>query len=182
MIIIKRYFFQHNSSVTTPNDVIFVDTIEKLDDGNYPIFTWPCSVLLSAYLFHQKHTQNPAVILDHTTSIIELGSGTALPSLLCSKLGVRHCYITERSDQPDMLQHIEESIDLNKVQTNSTVVPLTWGYHAYERFEDIPTVDLILGADIFYSDEDFDSILFNVFQLMVKNPRAIFLSSYQQRE
>ncbi len=175
-----RYEFRCKCSIDS-NTV--VDVVEKLDDENSPIFTWPSSVLLAAFLFHQKHTlQLPYIVLNNATTIIELGSGTSLPSLLCAKMGVARCFITERADQPDLFGHIVDLIRLNSVQEHCKIVPFSWGYGNFENYDDIPQIDVILGADIFYCGEEFDAILFTVFQLLVKNPHAVFVTSYQDRE
>lgn len=184
MIIHKRYSFQCDISSSSSSDAVtYVEVIERLDDENYPIFTWPSSVLLAAFLYQQSNEgSNSFVQINSSTKVIELGSGTALPSLLCAKMGVSHCLMSERKDQSEMLQHIQDSIDHNNVSNSCVVYPLSWGYDTFLNFDDIPIVDLILGADIFYSAEDYDSILFTVFQLLVRNPKAVFLTTYQERE
>jgi predicted nicotinamide N-methyase len=42
-------------------------------------------------------------------------------------------------------------------------------------------VDLILGADVFYSRENYAAVLSTVASLMEENAEAIFVTTYQER-
>lgn len=60
------------------------------------------------------------------------------------------------------------------------VVGLTWG-HISKDILSLPPQDIILGSDVFFEPEDFESILATVYFLMQKNPKVQFWSTYQVR-
>lgn len=148
-----------------------IHTIECLDSSIYSIFTWPCAITLSAYLI-----SNPEIIKDK--KILELGAGTSLPSIVCAKLGAIQVLASERADEPELLQAIDEIIRVNQVANICSSYPLTWGYILDES---LPSFDVVLGSDIFYSSQDFEIIFQTLFSLLARNPHMIFLTSYQER-
>jgi predicted nicotinamide N-methyase len=153
-----------------------VAVVEKLDSERYSIFTWSASFLLSVYLVSIKELILNSVVL-------EIGAGTALPSMVCGKLKARKVYVSEREDETDILMNIQEIISLNKMESVAEALPFNWG----NDLENLPLpIDIILGADVFYSSENFDSICFTVFSTLsssvfsgCKDP--CFLTSYQIR-
>jgi hypothetical protein len=44
-----------------------------------------------------------------------------------------------------------------------------------------PDIDIILGADVFYSSEDFEFVIALIDQFMSKNSKTIFYTTYQER-
>jgi len=74
--------------------------------SGYGLHLWPSGILLSEYLWH-----NPNLILNQT--ILELGAGVALPSLLCSNLGAKSVIITDSITQTEVLENIKSNILLN---------------------------------------------------------------------
>lgn len=55
--------------------VVITETI----DADYGLYVWPCSIILSNYLwYHRSHVLK-------NKSVIELGAGTALPSIVARK-------------------------------------------------------------------------------------------------
>ena len=150
---------------------------ELLDSSDYAIFTWPSALLLAAFF-----VANPSIV--HDRRIIELGAGTALPSVICGKLGAKKVIATERGEQTEMLQVIEEEFQLNQVDCICHSRPLTWGMlplptESHEIEKD--TFDVIIGADVFYSSEDFDRLLLTVLHFFIINPKCVFYTTYQER-
>lgn len=140
--------------------------LEVLD---HSIFVWPSSLVLSAYLASRIMTKD--------SRVIELGAGTGLPSIVCAMMGAKRVHITERANER-ALDNLKNVVELNQVQENCSVWPLTWGFL---KEDVIPDVDVILGADVFYSGEDYDAVLTTVACLMLKNTKAVFLTAYQNR-
>lgn len=171
MIVLKKFH------IANENIQLEVLLKEYLDSADYPLFTWPASLLLAAFLGADQSIVRGKVVL-------ELGAGTALPAFTCGKLDAKKVIITERVDQSEMLQAIEEGIQLNALQHICTLQPLTWGFIPLPDHADHNTsekVDMILGADVFYNTEDFDSILLTVFRYFVVNPSCVFYTTYQER-
>jgi predicted nicotinamide N-methyase len=145
-----------------------IQIIERLDSDEYSIFTWPSSLLLALYLISVAKEIKGRTIL-------ELGAGTALPSILCGTLLAEKVYVSDRALEVDILDNIREIIQLNKLGSVQ-VLPFDWG-NAFPH----SGVDIILGADVFYSSEDFDKILFTVYSIFAQNPNAVFYATYQMR-
>jgi hypothetical protein len=59
-------------------------------------------------------------------------------------------------------------------------MPLNWGDNLFDSVA-FPSVDFVLGSDVFYSSEDLDAIIFTVAIFMHKNPDTIFYTTYQER-
>ncbi len=96
---------------------------------------------------------------------------------MSGKIGAKCVIASDRSDQPELFADLEESFKLNNVSSSCTTMELDWG----EPPDSIPWVDVILGADVFYSLSDFEN-LFNVLALlMCTNPQAVFYTTYQER-
>ena len=70
--------------------------------------------MLAAFL-----VANPEMCRDK--SFVELGAGTGLPSVCCSLLGARDCYITERNDT-DILENLLEIVAVNGIENKCHVV------------------------------------------------------------
>lgn len=82
------------------------------DSGS--IFTWPCALVLAAYL-----TANPMYVRNKV--VLELGAGNALPSIVAVKLGAKQVFITEREGEEMISENIkdtvaENSVDMERVQ------------------------------------------------------------------
>lgn len=61
------------------DNALRVKVSEKLDPS-YGLYTWPASVVLAQYLWHNRH-------LLIKKDILELGTGTGLPSLVAIMCG-----------------------------------------------------------------------------------------------
>lgn len=90
---------------------------------------------------------------------------------------------TTLSDHQDLvLENAAETCTLNNVKCN--MIHLAWGNLSTELLqlgqpECCP--DLILGSDCFYDSKAFDDLLFTVAYFLAKNPEAVFITSYQER-
>jgi nicotinamide N-methyltransferase len=107
--------------------------------------TWPGSRVLADFLVgHSEIVRNK--------DILELGAGTALPSLVSLKLGARFVTIT---DFPTIagLENINNLLILNKM-TNAVVKPLVWGGDCAHLFEDNPHTlfDIVLMSEVLWKD------------------------------
>ena len=49
-------------------------------------------------------------------SVLELGAGTALPGLLCAKIGARKVYLSDEAEQANTIKNIAEAVRLNDLQ------------------------------------------------------------------
>lgn len=147
---------------------------EHLDSADYAISTWPSAPYLASYLYSQP----PAIVENRV--VLELGAGTALPSITADRLDARSVYISERSEEPEILAAIAENIAVNQAQGVCQVLPFNWSdYHSI--LPTLPLVDLVLGADILYFEGNYPTLFEIINEIFTRNPEAIFLTSYQQR-
>ena len=48
--------------------------------------------------------------------MLELGAGTALPGLLCAKVGAKKVYLSDEAEQANTIKNISEAVSLNNLQ------------------------------------------------------------------
>ena len=150
-------------------NVLVAKVVEVLDK-DLCIFVYPCALVLSAYLATTQFVNN--------TKVVELGAGTGLPSIICALLGAESVLVTERENEDNALTNLQRTIEINHVENICKVWPLNWGVL---KEDIVPFVDIILGADIFYSSEDYDKVLTTVACFMCVNTAATFLVTFQDR-
>jgi hypothetical protein len=73
------------------------------------------------------------------------------------------------------------ALETNCIASTCDILPLNWRDSCALDSDAFPSVDFILGSDVFYSSEDLDAIIFTVAVFIYKNPHAIFYTSYQER-
>ena len=136
---------------------------------------WDGSYFISKYLLSDLFKKNTKI-----KSILELGAGTALPSLVSL---VHNDYTVVTTDVPKLIPQINEIFDLNKKNFNknskSLVTELSW-----EKKEDIEKVkkymdnkpfDVIIGSELVYLDDLFDDLI-NVIRNLSDENTFIILS------
>ena len=136
---------------------------------------WDGSYFISKYLLSNLFPNNPNI-----KTILELGAGTALPSLVSL---VKNNYTVVTTDIPKLLPMINEIMELNKnnfdKEAKSFVTALSW-----EKNEDIEKVkkiidnkpfDVIIGSELVYLDDLFDDLI-NVIRSFSDENTFIILS------
>lgn len=158
--------------------------IERIET-NYRSYLWPCSVVLAQFVyFHNKMFTNKCVM--------EIGSGTSLPSILISKC-CQHSllYVTDKYQGEKYTEILKEAFKLNNVDleaSNTKIVPLNWGTIPSWLTETQVFPEIIIGADCFYEEELFEPVLKTVYFLlrtkreMDPNSDPVFYFTYQVRD
>jgi predicted nicotinamide N-methyase len=143
--------------------------------ASFGLYLWPSAPVLAWYLWlHQADIQGKKVL--------ELGSGTALPGLLCAKFGAEQVWLSDDSWQPKTLENIREAIKINGLETKAQVKGLTWGDYTDDLFDLCDTkVDFIIGSDIFFDPEVFEPLLITISFLLESNPNTQVLIAVQDR-
>lgn len=101
--------------IETKSGILLNPIVKEFFTEYQSIFTWPASLVLSAYL-----ASRPIEICE-SKSFVELGAGTGLPSIVAALLGASHCVLTERSDG-DVFNNLQDTIQLNKVEAVCSIV------------------------------------------------------------
>ena len=146
--------------------------------ASYGLYLWPSAPVLAWYLWlNQDLLQNKTVL--------ELGSGTALPGLLCAKFGASKVYLTDDAWQPNTLKNIHEAVKINGLSDKNDKVQvkgLTWGDYTEELFEiSDQKLDYIIGSDLFFDPVVFEPLLITISFLLEANPQAQVLIAVQER-
>ncbi|KAF0311326.1 Methyltransferase-like protein 23 [Amphibalanus amphitrite] len=144
--------------------------VPEVLNRSYGLYTWPCAPVLAQYVFHERRRFAGAHVL-------ELGAGTALPSIVAAKLGAR-VTVTDCAAAPQLLANCRRALELNAVR--ATVLGLSWGLVSPELLQ-LPPLQFILGSDVFYDEPLFEEVLRSVAFLLETSPHAEFVFSYQER-
>jgi predicted nicotinamide N-methyase len=120
---------------------------------------WDGSYFISKYLLSNLFTQNTKI-----KTILEIGAGTALPSLVSL---IKGNFQVVTTDMPKLIPQISDIIELNKKHfykyAKSIVAALSWEKH--EDIEKIKNIlenkpfDLIIGSELVYLDDLFDDLI-----------------------
>lgn len=135
------------------------------------LHVWPASILLAEYLYSK-----PSLVLNHI--VLELGTGCGLPSLLCCKLGATKVYGSDATKFPNILKSLTEMASYNGVSAQFQSVGLTWGRFTKETIKLQP--EIVIAADIFYEEEDYEDILMNVEFYFRKGCTAFYTVIHQR--
>jgi len=136
---------------------------------------WDGSYFISKYLLSNLFNQNTKI-----KTILELGAGTALPSLVSL---IKGNFQVVTTDMPKLIPQINEIIEINKNNFNkdakSIVTDLSW--EKGEVIVKIKTImdnkpfDLIIGSELVYLDDLFDDLI-NVIRTFSDENTFIILS------
>lgn len=162
-------------SIQTEATLLQIRLLEYFD-SKLQFFTYPSSLVLTAYICSQSRS------ICQGKAVLELGAGTALPSITAASCGARRVIVTDR-DEPLVMERVRCCLQLNEDFTLDTceVRPLPWRALSVEEVEALGAVDTILGADILYSGENFDPVLATVASIAVANPSVAFYTTYEER-
>ena len=170
------YLISKRISIESINGKVDVIVKEFFTPKAQNIFTWPASYLLACYVAANGRC------LFNDKRIVEIGSGTGLPSLVAALLAQpKSCILTERDDEPKVLKNLDDIITINNVNTICRTMPLSWGPITDVNKLKYLECDYILAADVFYSTEDFNNIFLTIAAIMTMNESTIFLTTYQER-
>jgi predicted nicotinamide N-methyase len=174
LVVTEKIYVLECAHSLLPTTVCSVQVREFFRENGQTIFTWPGGVLLAAYIAsHRVEFQN--------RRCLEIGCGTGLPSIVAAKVGARHCTLTERDDSM-ILENLRANVAVNgldRPEHDCVVAALDWHAAAYDGV--MGQFDVILGADVLYSSEDFDPVLATVAAVMDRHPAAVFITTYQER-
>lgn len=125
-------------------DALFVE-LERTGNGALleelcPYFgvVWPAARALSEQLAESWGARLPGA------SVLEVGCGLAVPSLVCAKLGAR---VTATDFHPEVPVFLDRNLALNAVQ-GLRYVRVDW-QHA-EEVGELGRFDLVVGSDVLY--------------------------------
>jgi len=137
------------------------------------LYIWPCSTVLSWYIFlHREFFKGK--------KILELGSGCSLPGLLSAFCGAE-VILSDSAKYPHCLSLAQKNVELNGLGDKIKVIGLTWGLFLHPITKLKNQLDLIIGSDCFFDTSVFEDLIATVAYLLENNPSAKFLTTYQER-
>lgn len=147
-----------NRDQSSPPNIVLLEARNVLSgSGTTGLRTWDASLHLATYL-----TKNPSIISQK--SILELGAGLGLLSILCAKyLGAKHVTCTDGSEE--VMAEMPTNLFLNGLENSPKITgkELKWG-HALIGGEEAEwnggqKIDLVLGADLIYDGPGVPALL-----------------------
>eukprot|EP01084_Bolivina_argentea_P240892 404549_1 len=161
---LHRHLVKRKFKFGTPSETITITVKESFMDMNH---VWPSAILLAEYLF-----SHPNVVANQT--VLELGSGCGLPSFLCCHIGAKYVYGSDATKYPKILKQLTDTASLNgeDVEDRFESIGLTWGRFTKETIKLKP--DIIIAADVFYEETDYQDILANVNYYFMKGCKAFY--------
>ena len=146
--------------------------------ASYGLYLWPCAPVLAWYIWLKQDDIRGK-------NVLELGSGTALPGLLCSKIGASKVWLSDDSWQENTLKNIREAVKINAVEEKTETLPLTWGEYTEELFQFDGSagrsLDFIIGSDLFFDPDVFEPLLITISYLLEDNQNAQVWIAVQER-
>lgn len=146
-------------------------------------YLWNGGQILSTYLQHQ------ASRLVHDKTVLELGAGAGLPSLVAATLGARSVVVTDYPDT-ELIENLAYNIEAcrHQFQPTTTVVAEghLWGSNAQPLLSHLPVssrgFDTLLLADLLFNHHYHDALISTVTKALAKNPDAralVFFTPYR---
>lgn len=115
-------------------------------DGLFADDVWPGSIVTADFLSENA-------VLCKGSRILELGAGTALPSLVAYRLGAKQVVITDYPD-PTILENICSLLIENNISNSVTVVGHQWGCDSSPVLASVDGLkfDVIILAELLWRD------------------------------
>lgn len=130
--------------------------------GSSPLYG---HILTHACLYLTNYIEQNADTVKGKT-VLEVGSGGALPSILSAHLGAKYVVSTDYPD-PNLVKNINRNIIENKVQDNCTALGYIWGNDTEEIVETLKektngensTFDVIILSDVIFNHSEHLKLL-----------------------
>ncbi|KAI0979365.1 hypothetical protein GJ496_001196 [Pomphorhynchus laevis] len=127
-----------------------VKVVESIHGSNeYCCRLWPSAIVLALYVVSRQNDW-------HSKTILELGAGTALPSLLLHKMGANVIMSDKNTDET--LSILKEVCCQNELDFKDVVSVISWSKLSDEMFM-LPKIDVLVGSDLFYDKNDILSTI-----------------------
>ncbi|KAM5530622.1 hypothetical protein V8D89_004424 [Ganoderma adspersum] len=152
--------------------------------GSHPLwahYLWNASVAFASFLDQPEHAD-----LYRDRTILELGAGSGLPSIVAAKNGAKKVVITDYPDRP-----LVDNISLNVKQNiegvarkRVVVQGYVWGHPVAPLLEHLPDdqpergFDLMILSDLIFNHSQHDAMLKTCDLALAKSKRACVLVFY----
>lgn len=131
--------------------------------GSSPLYG---HILTHACLYLAKYLETNAAEIIKGKTVLEVGAGGGLPSILSAHLGADYVICTDYPD-PELITNIERNIVENGVTDNSKAIGFIWGKETKEIVESLKgntksnrtTFDIIILSDVIFNHKEHLQLL-----------------------
>lgn len=129
--------------------------------GSSPLYG---HILTHACLYLAKYLEYNADAIVRDRTVLEVGAGGGLPSILSAHLGAQCVVCTDYPD-PDLISNIQKNIVENRVQANAHGVGYIWGNDTEEiestlrSATDRSRFDTIILSDVIFNHKEHQQLL-----------------------
>lgn len=131
--------------------------------GSSPLYG---HILTHACLFLAKHLEMNAAELVKGKTVLEVGAGGGLPSVLCAHLGAAYVMCTDYPD-PELVSNLRRNVQENGVESNCTSAGFIWGNDTGEIVDTLSahtepkrtTFDVIILSDVIFNHKEHPQLL-----------------------
>ncbi|VEU23495.1 DEKNAAC104567 [Brettanomyces naardenensis] len=145
--------------------------------GSSPLYG---HILTNACMFVANYLEENAASLVRGKTVLEFGSGGALPSLLCAEFGATMVVATDYPDA-DLISNIEANIEENSLTANCKTVGFIWGNdttgitHLLEGSGQ-STFDVIILSDVIFNHTEHYKLLKSCKELVTPGTGKILVT------
>ena len=169
--VIKGHLVKFYTMLGMPIDIHLI--------GKSPLYG---HILTNACKYIAKYLERNMDTLVKDRTVIEFGSGGALPSILCAKLGASMALATDYPD-PELVNNIEYNIKMNKVQNNCKSLGFIWGNDISDILSLISgppverkTFDTIILSDVIFNHTEHYKLLKTCKQLITPKTGRVLVA------
>lgn len=160
---------ESNTLIDEPGTLATYSTLTTNTDlqinlvGSSPLYG---HILTHACLYLTKFIEKNASDLIVNKTVLEVGSGGALPSILSAHLGAKYVISTDYPD-PNLINNINKNIIENKVSKNCSALGFIWGNSTDEIVSTLKektnntnkTFDVIILSDVIFNHSEHLKLL-----------------------
>jgi EEF1A N-terminal glycine/lysine methyltransferase len=152
--------------------------------GHNPLWghhLWQAGRIISTYL-----EKSPSLIASKT--VLELGAGAGLPSLVCSILGAKEVVVTDYPDQ-DLIANLWQNIDTAELNGNEKKIVAEgycWGADPVPLLSKLPSAssgfDVLILADLLFNHSEHEKLVSTIKTTLSKNADSkalVFFTPYR---
>lgn len=148
--------------------------------GSSPLYG---HILTHACLYLAKYIEKNAETMIRGKTVLEVGSGGALPSILSAHLGAKYVVSTDYPD-PDLISNIEKNIVENKVSQNCSALGYIWGNETDEIVSTLrehtadanSTFDVIILSDVIFNHSEHLKLLKSCRELLTPDTGKVLVT------
>ncbi|KAI5791814.1 putative methyltransferase-domain-containing protein [Geopyxis carbonaria] len=148
--------------------------------GTTGLRTWEAAMALGEY-FVYSITNKPHfqwTTLSFHDTVLELGAGTGLVSMILGRLGVSQVIATDGDD--GVVEKLQKNINLNGLGSVVTTKALRWGQNPTTAHK----ISLMVGADVTYDKSSIPFLVAEIASSFITNPnmRVVISATMRNRD